>query len=187
MHQEFSKRIIFIGDNQYNVVGVEKQGRKCFFITACQKRFNKKQISCYQLFCVQCDILKESRKFFNTFLYTKSWSCQSCNKIGEKNPFYGKKWAESVDQDWLDVYRKSRSEKYSGSKNPMYGKPIQEIWKEKYSQEELEKRIIEWDADILIVGEEYKDKVVFGSEHVKSVIFFPKVGNFSTTNILKDK
>jgi len=55
------------------------------------------------------------------------------------------------------------------------------------SQEELEKRIIEWDADILIVGEEYKDKVVFGSEHVKSVIFFPKVGNFSTTNILKDK
>jgi D-beta-D-heptose 7-phosphate kinase/D-beta-D-heptose 1-phosphate adenosyltransferase len=55
------------------------------------------------------------------------------------------------------------------------------------SQEELEERIIEWDADILIVGEEYKDKVVFGSEHVKSVIFFPKVGNFSTTNILKDK
>jgi D-beta-D-heptose 7-phosphate kinase/D-beta-D-heptose 1-phosphate adenosyltransferase len=55
------------------------------------------------------------------------------------------------------------------------------------SQEELEERIIEWDADILIVGEEYKDKVVFGSEHVKSVIFFPKIGNFSTTNILKDK
>jgi D-beta-D-heptose 7-phosphate kinase/D-beta-D-heptose 1-phosphate adenosyltransferase len=55
------------------------------------------------------------------------------------------------------------------------------------SQEELEERIIEWDADILIVGEEYKDKVVFGSEHVKSVILFPKIGNFSTTNILKDK
>ena len=55
------------------------------------------------------------------------------------------------------------------------------------SQEELISRIIEWGTDILIVGEEYKDKVVFGSEHVKSVIFFPKVGNFSTTNILKDK
>ena len=55
------------------------------------------------------------------------------------------------------------------------------------SQEELQEKIIEWGTDILIVGEEYKDKVVFGSEHVKSVIFFPKVGNFSTTNILKDK
>ena len=55
------------------------------------------------------------------------------------------------------------------------------------SQEELISKIIEWDTDILVVGEEYKDKVVFGSEHVKNVIFFPKVGNFSTTNILKDK
>lgn len=139
MHQEFSKRIVFVGDNQYRVVGLEKQGRKCFFITECQKKFDKKQISCYQIFCVQCDKLKESRKFFNTFLYTKSWSCQSCNKIGEKNPFYGKKWSESVDPDWLKDYKKSRSEKYSGNKNPMYGKPIQEIWKEKYSQEEFEK------------------------------------------------
>jgi very-short-patch-repair endonuclease len=139
MHQEFSKRIIFIGDNQCNVVGVEKQGRKCFFITTSQARIEKKQITLYQIFCVSCDKLKESTKFFSAFLHTKSWLCKSCSMTGEKNPFYGKKWSESVDQVWLIDYKKNRSEKYSGSNNPMYRKPIQEVWKEKYSQEEFEK------------------------------------------------
>jgi very-short-patch-repair endonuclease len=139
MHQVLSKRTIFVDNIKYEVIGLEKQGRKYFFITTSQARIEKKQITCYQIFCVGCDRLKESTKFFNAFLYTKNWLCQSCNKTGEKNPFYGKKWSENVNQDWLRDYRKSRSEKYFGNKNPMYGKQIQEIWKEKYSQEEFEK------------------------------------------------
>lgn len=139
MHQDLSKRAVFVDDIKYEVVGLEKQRRKYFFVTTSQARIEKKQITRYQIFCVECDKIKESTKFFNAFLYTRNWSCQSCNKSGEKNPFYGKKWSESVDQDWLIDYRKSRSEKYSGSKNPMHGKAIQEIWKEKYSQEEFEK------------------------------------------------
>lgn len=139
MHQDLSKRAIFVDDIKYEVVGLEKHGRKYFFITSSQARIEKKQITRYQIFCIECDSLKESTKFFNAFLYTENWSCQSCNKIGEKNPFYGKKWLEIVDKDWLRDYKKSRSENYLGSKNPMYGKQIQEVWEKKYSQEEFEK------------------------------------------------
>ena len=55
------------------------------------------------------------------------------------------------------------------------------------SQQELEDRIKEWGSEILVVGEEYKDKKVVGAEYVEKVIFFPKIGSFSTTNILKDR
>lgn len=55
------------------------------------------------------------------------------------------------------------------------------------NQQELEDNIKEWGTEILVVGEEYKDKIVVGSNLVKDIIFFSKIGNFSTTNILKDR
>lgn len=38
--------------------------------------------------------------------------------------------------------------------------------------------------DIIVVGEEYKYQDVIGSEFVSSVDFFPRLGKYSTTNIL---
>lgn len=38
--------------------------------------------------------------------------------------------------------------------------------------------------DILLVGEEYKFKEVIGAEHVNEVAFFPRIGKYSTTEIL---
>lgn len=55
------------------------------------------------------------------------------------------------------------------------------------SEDELKGQIKNWGTNILVVGEEYKDKNVIGRELVDEVIFFKKVKNFSTTNILKDK
>jgi len=55
------------------------------------------------------------------------------------------------------------------------------------SEDELKEQIKNWGTNILVVGEEYKDKNVIGGELVDEVIFFKKVKNFSTTNILKDK
>lgn len=37
----------------------------------------------------------------------------------------------------------------------------------------------------MIIGEEYKNKNVIGAQHSKELIFFPKVKDFSTTNIIK--
>jgi bifunctional ADP-heptose synthase (sugar kinase/adenylyltransferase) len=55
------------------------------------------------------------------------------------------------------------------------------------TREELEGQIKEWNPDILVVGSEYETKEVIGGHFVKQVIFFPKVGEFSTTKILRDR
>ena len=54
------------------------------------------------------------------------------------------------------------------------------------TDEELCNHIQELQVDIMVVGEEYKDKKVIGSEYAKEVRYFKKVGNFSTTNILNN-
>lgn len=53
------------------------------------------------------------------------------------------------------------------------------------SDEELEDQIREWNPKYLIVGSDYKDKKVIGSHLVEQVLFFDKIGGFSTTNILE--
>lgn len=36
----------------------------------------------------------------------------------------------------------------------------------------------------MVVGDDYKGEIVYGSEHAKEVIFFDKIKNYSTTKIL---
>ena len=55
------------------------------------------------------------------------------------------------------------------------------------SDEELENRIKEYDADIIVIGDDYKYKPIIGVEYVERVLFFPKVLDKSTTLILNDK
>lgn len=55
------------------------------------------------------------------------------------------------------------------------------------TDEELCDRIKEWNADIIIVGNEYKDKKVIGSNLVKEVIFFDKIDGYSSTKIIENK
>jgi len=50
---------------------------------------------------------------------------------------------------------------------------------------ELIEKIKEWDPDIMIVGDDYKNKLVIGAEFAERVIFFPKIENKSTSKILK--
>ena len=40
--------------------------------------------------------------------------------------------------------------------------------------------------DIMMVGEEYKEKNVIGSEYAKELKFYRRLDGYSTTNILKD-
>ena len=39
----------------------------------------------------------------------------------------------------------------------------------------------------LIVGSDWRDKNVIGSEHAKEVLFFDRIGDYSTTKILETK
>jgi rfaE bifunctional protein nucleotidyltransferase chain/domain len=53
------------------------------------------------------------------------------------------------------------------------------------SNKELEDRIKEWDADIMVIGDDYKYHEIIGAELVDRIFFFDKIEGKSTSNILK--
>jgi D-beta-D-heptose 7-phosphate kinase/D-beta-D-heptose 1-phosphate adenosyltransferase len=52
------------------------------------------------------------------------------------------------------------------------------------SDEELETLIKTIRPQIMVIGDDYKDKRIIGSEYVKEIVFFPKLDGFSSTNII---
>lgn len=54
------------------------------------------------------------------------------------------------------------------------------------SEESLEKHLLEFKIELIVVGEEYKNGIVLGSTQTK-VEFFPRFGNYSTSEILSSK
>jgi D-beta-D-heptose 7-phosphate kinase/D-beta-D-heptose 1-phosphate adenosyltransferase len=55
------------------------------------------------------------------------------------------------------------------------------------TDEELCDRIKEWNADVIIIGNDYKEKKVIGSNLVKEIIFFDKIDGHSSTKIIENK
>lgn len=53
------------------------------------------------------------------------------------------------------------------------------------SDEELINLIKGYKPDIMIVGSDYKDKVVIGSMHAKELKFFSRINEYSTTKTIK--
>tara|TARA_R110002012_G_scaffold315603_1_gene529579 strand:- start:17649 stop:18035 length:387 start_codon:yes stop_codon:yes gene_type:complete len=53
------------------------------------------------------------------------------------------------------------------------------------SEDELRSAISVHNPDKMIVGSDYENKKVIGSEFSKELIFFDRIGNYSTTNILE--
>ena len=52
------------------------------------------------------------------------------------------------------------------------------------TDKELSDAIKEYQPDIFVIGEEYKDKGIIGRKHTKKIEYFPKVEGFSTTGLL---
>jgi D-beta-D-heptose 7-phosphate kinase/D-beta-D-heptose 1-phosphate adenosyltransferase len=52
------------------------------------------------------------------------------------------------------------------------------------SREELIELVKNYSPDYMVVGDDYKDKVVYGSEYAKELVFYNKLSNYSTTRIL---
>jgi D-beta-D-heptose 7-phosphate kinase / D-beta-D-heptose 1-phosphate adenosyltransferase len=52
------------------------------------------------------------------------------------------------------------------------------------SNKELEQRIQEWDADIMVIGDDYEYHEIIGNHLVNMISFFDKIKNKSTTKIL---
>tara|TARA_B100000927_G_C16140137_1_gene339022 strand:+ start:171 stop:512 length:342 start_codon:yes stop_codon:yes gene_type:complete len=54
------------------------------------------------------------------------------------------------------------------------------------NQEGLENLVKMINPDIMIVGSDYENKKVIGSEYAKELKFFRRINGYSTTNILED-
>ena len=52
------------------------------------------------------------------------------------------------------------------------------------SDDELETLIKTIRPEIMVIGEEYKNKRIIGKEFVKEIVYFPKLDGFSSTNII---
>ena len=55
------------------------------------------------------------------------------------------------------------------------------------STKELENLIKETKQDIMVIGSDWKNKTVVGQQYAKKLLFFDRVGNYSTTDTLKQK
>ena len=53
------------------------------------------------------------------------------------------------------------------------------------SDEELELKVLLSKAEFIVVGTDYENKKVIGSQHVKEVKFYRKIDGYSTTKILE--
>lgn len=78
--------------------------------------------------CENC--LQEAIRNFYTALLNKPYICQRCNKLGNKNPFYGKSHTEHYKQNSRD----RMAGKYLGTDNPFYGKTHSEQTRKKLSE-----------------------------------------------------
>lgn len=52
-------------------------------------------------------------------------------------------------------------------------------------EDELSSNIRDINPDVMIVGSDYKNKRVIGREHAKQLVFFDRIGDYSTTKILE--
>jgi D-beta-D-heptose 7-phosphate kinase/D-beta-D-heptose 1-phosphate adenosyltransferase len=54
------------------------------------------------------------------------------------------------------------------------------------SDDELKSIIKQYSPDIMIVGSDWKNKIVIGSEYTKKLIFFDRISDVSTTKTIQD-
>ena len=55
------------------------------------------------------------------------------------------------------------------------------------SDDDLIRWIKFWKPDCMVVGSDWKEKKVIGGEHTQKIIFFDRIGDYSTTKILEKK
>jgi len=55
------------------------------------------------------------------------------------------------------------------------------------SKENLELLIKQTKPDYMVIGSDWKGKQVVGQDYAKKLVFFDRIGDYSTTNILENK
>ena len=55
------------------------------------------------------------------------------------------------------------------------------------TRENLELLVSSVSPNIMVVGSDWKGKEIVGGQHAKKIVYFDRIGNYSTTNILKNE
>ena len=55
------------------------------------------------------------------------------------------------------------------------------------SEEALRELIKSYEPDVFVIGSDYMDKPIIGGNYAKSIVFFNRMENFSTTKILTNE
>lgn len=102
--------------NFVEIIKFEKVGRNNFAYFKNGEKISSGDLGTIQIECNKCKSLKELG--FRSALLKKEYVCQSCNKIGENNPFYRKTHKTETKQRLSDLMKN----RYTGERNPFYGK-----------------------------------------------------------------
>jgi D-beta-D-heptose 7-phosphate kinase/D-beta-D-heptose 1-phosphate adenosyltransferase len=55
------------------------------------------------------------------------------------------------------------------------------------TDDELRYHIRNENVDIMVIGSDYRNKPIIGSEYIPNIIYFDRINNFSTTDIINGK
>ena len=92
-----------------------------------------------------------------------------------------------VDSDEKVAADKGPDRPYNKLEDRVYAlkslKAIDDVWIFN-TREGLKKQIKKYSPDILVVGSDWKGKEVVGGHLAKKIVYFNRIGNYSTTNIL---
>ena len=98
------------------IIKFEKVGRNNFAYLTTGEKFLSGELDKIQIECEQCNSLKAVE--FRSALLKKEYVCQSCNKKGKHNPFYGKTHTKETKKQ----HSKYMEGRFVGENNPFYSK-----------------------------------------------------------------
>jgi group I intron endonuclease len=93
---------------------------------------------------------------------------ESLKKISEKSIQFHQSmtddekqsFKEKCSKGWTSEKRERQRETHSGKKNSMYGRPLFEVWKEKYGEEEAQRRLLKWKLSLTNASNATKEKTI---------------------------
>jgi G:T-mismatch repair DNA endonuclease (very short patch repair protein) len=102
--------------NGVEIIAYKKNGRTNIAYLADGTELLSGSLKNIECVCSVCD--RTTTINFRAAILDKAYICQSCNKKGEKNPFYGKSHTDEFKNNHSELMKG----RYVGEKNPFYGR-----------------------------------------------------------------
>jgi len=142
--------LVKVASGDYQIICYKRKGRETVYITSNGDEIRKALVSQFGASCQNCE-QTFWRKSITPAMKRAMYTCQSCNKQGDKNHAYGKSWKQMMRDahgdnadNILAGVSAHRSTCTKGAKNPMFNRSIQDVWKEKLTGEEYNARVLSY-------------------------------------------